>query len=177
MIGWRREDPDYNPDSVTCPRNDLSWLGERWWVYRHRWQSEVYSLPMLDGGHALLSIDTDPARKVSLRDAPFSFHVVPLGIREGAYIHYPDGIKNDAELCAVWYAKREAEASCPDPRARIAALYDLGLIYYSSGPWDLYKTKRLRGISKFLDVTYKEARRKDRAEKRAARVALAEKEL
>lgn len=183
--GWRREDPDCNPDSVGCPR-DLSWLPDsaRWgsWL----WEFESWSKPGRgfdprtheeQEGHYLLSVNLRaPSRPT---DADFSCSFVPLYpgfLPERFSVKYPDSLPAAMHEQFVTHHLPGVLAACP--RTRLGALHGLcGYYGGSNAGWREYLSKDIRGVSAVLDRRYKAFKKWEKAERDRKHRELAEKIL
>ena len=185
--GWRREDPDCNPDSVGCPR-DLSWLSEdAKWRSLWQWESGHWSKPgrFYDAhthreqeGHLVLSVRLVRASSGRLADAPFSLHRVPWypgGLPESFHVQFPSDLPS--ELRAAYVAHYLPGVMAPDPMTRWLALYNLSKRSCALGRWEDYTRLGLRGISKELDGHYRTFKKWEKAEQDRKHRELAEKHL
>lgn len=179
MKGWRREDPDYNPNSVGCTR-DLVWLLEDGkWHTRLWWGGEWHSRE-IDNGHQILSVRDAVAVERVGSDVPFSLHFAPFcpdgELPKGTYSKPPHGLPSELE--DAWRAHYAPALRAHDPRTRFGAMVVMTNSFWSgSCQWEDYKTKDLRGVSKLLDGHYKAMRRAVREAERAKNIKIAEKIL
>ena len=177
--GWRRENPDYNPQSVGCPR-DMKWLegSKHAWLARWHWQSECWSKET-EWGHWLLYVEI---QKQNDRpdSCPFTLCRVerfPAGLPENYYIEYPDGLPE--ELQPAFLALYEPLLAAHSPQVRMLAFSGLhrGSYSYGQSYWPDYKKYSLRGISAVLDAHYKAWRRYERDKLTKALIEIAVKHL